>query len=544
MATEAPAGLEVEHLDVVIVGAGLSGIDAAYRLQTECEGKSYAILEAREAIGGTWDLFRYPGIRSDSDMYTLGFPFRPWPSEQAIAGGGAIRDYIEDTAREFGIDRHIRFGRRVVRASWSSAEARWSVEIDHDGTPERLTCHFLYMGSGYYDYAAGFTPDFAGIADFAGEVVHPQHWPEALDWTGKRVVVIGSGATAVTLVPALADKAAHVTMLQRSPTYIVSRPSRDAFAEASHRVLPRKLADAATKWKSVGLSIATYAYARRKPDATKARILKGVRTQLPENYEIERDFEPSYAPWDQRICLVPDADLFKAIRSDEAAIVTDHIDRFTPTGIALRSGRELPADIVVTATGLVMRLMGGVELVVDGAVVNPADRLIYKGMMLSDVPNLALAFGYTNASWTLKCDLSARYACRLIRHMDAHGYVSCAPRRDDPSVTAEPMLGFTSGYVRRADAILPSQGSKAPWRVHQNYVLDLAALKYGRLEDGTMRFRRRGSVSGATGSVPRASIPVGTFAAATVVAAAGGLALFASRSARRKRQSRSPTDRR
>ena len=544
MATEAPAGLEVEHLDVVIVGAGLSGIDAAYRLQTECEGKSYAILEAREAIGGTWDLFRYPGIRSDSDMYTLGFPFRPWPSEQAIAGGGAIRDYIEDTAREFGIDRHIRFGRRVVRASWSSAEARWSVEIDHDGTPERLTCHFLYMGSGYYDYAAGFTPDFAGIADFAGEVVHPQHWPEALDWTGKRVVVIGSGATAVTLVPALADKAAHVTMLQRSPTYIVSRPSRDAFAEATHRMLPRKLAGAATKWKSVGLSIATYAYARRKPDATKARILQGVRAQLPDNYEIERDFEPSYAPWDQRICLVPDADLFKAIRSDKAAIVTDHIDRFTRAGIMLRSGRELPADIVVTATGLVLRLMGGVELVVDGERVNPAGRLIYKGMMLSDVPNLALAFGYTNASWTLKCDLSARYACRLIRHMDAHGYALCAPRRDDPSVTAEPMLGFTSGYVRRAGAILPHQGSKAPWKVHQNYVLDLAALKFGKLEDGTMRFETRGRASDARAPAVRAAMPAGRIVAGVAgIAAIGGLALFARRSARGKRPDRAHADR-
>ena len=538
MATDARP---TEHLDILIVGAGLSGIDAAYRLQTECLGKTYAILEARDAIGGTWDLFRYPGIRSDSDMYTLGFPFRPWPSDQAIAGGEAIRDYIAETAREFGIDSHIRFGRRVLRAAWSSADATWTLEIEHDGATHRITCGFLYMASGYYDYAAGFTPAFEGIADFAGEVVHPQHWPEDLDWTGKRVVVIGSGATAVTLVPSLAGKAAHVTMLQRSPTYIVSRPSRDGFATFAHKVLPKRLADAATKWKSVGLGIATYAYARKRPNKVKALILKGVRAELPENYEIERDFEPRYDPWDQRICLVPDADLFEAMRGGKAAIVTDHIVRFTPGGISLQSGRELPADIVVTATGLVMRLMGGIQLTVDGEAVNPADRLIYKGMSLSDVPNLALAFGYTNASWTLKCDLSARYACRLINHMDAHKYTSCTPRRDDPSVAPEPMLGFTSGYVQRANAILPHQGSKAPWKVHQNYALDLAALKFGKLEDGVMTFRKRGGPAPLTAAAdtplaaptPRSSVPVGTIAAAAAVATVGGLALFAKLTERR-----------
>jgi cation diffusion facilitator CzcD-associated flavoprotein CzcO/pimeloyl-ACP methyl ester carboxylesterase len=524
-----------EELDIVIVGAGLSGIDAGYRFQTECPGKSYAILEARDAIGGTWDLFRYPGIRSDSDMYTLGFPFRPWPSDQAIAGGDAIRDYIADTAREFGIDAHIRFGRRVVRAAWSSADARWTVEIERDGAAsERIICRFLYMGSGYYDYAAGFTPPFEGVEDFSGQLVHPQHWPADLDWTGKRVVVIGSGATAVTLVPSLAEKAAHVTMLQRSPTYIVSRPSQDSFARWTHRVLPRTLADSATKWKSVGLGIATYAYARKRPDHMKALILKGVRAQLPENYEVERDFEPRYDPWDQRICLVPDADLFEAMRGGKAEIVTDHVARFTPTGIALRSGRELRADIVVTATGLVLRLLGGVELVVDGQVVNPADRLIYKGMMVSDVPNLALAFGYTNASWTLKCDLSARYACRLLRHMDANGYDMCTPMHDDPSVKPEPMLGFTSGYVQRANAILPRQGSKAPWKVHQNYALDLAALKFGKLEDGTMQFdKARGAATPAPVASPRSAVSIGAVTAAAAIAAVGGLALFAKLSQRR-----------
>lgn len=540
-AASTQSAVVAEAFDVLIVGAGLSGVDAAYRIQTDCPGKSYAVLEARDAIGGTWDLFRYPGIRSDSDMYTLGFPFRPWPGDQAIAGGEAIRDYIVDTAAEFGIDRHIRFQTRVIRAAWSSAEARWTVEVERAGRAERMTCRFLYMGSGYYDYGAGFTPAFAGLADFTGRVVHPQHWPADLDWTGKRVVVIGSGATAVTLVPSLAEKAAQVTMLQRSPTYIVSRPSQDGFARAAHRVLPKSLADAATKWKSVGLGIATYAYARKKPDRMKALILKGVRAQLPDNYEIERDFEPSYAPWDQRICLVPDADLFEAMRGGKAAIVTDHIARFTEGGIALESGRELPADIVVTATGLVMRLMGGVELVVDGKVVDPADRLIYKGMSLSGVPNLALAFGYTNASWTLKCDLSARYFCRLIRHMDAHGYTACTPTLDDPSVTAEPMLGFTSGYVQRANAILPNQGSKAPWKVHQNYALDLAALKFGKLEDGTMHFVRAGQGASAdtvaltppASPAPRSAVRVGTVAAAAAVATVGGLALFAKLTERR-----------
>lgn len=532
----------LDHRDVIIVGAGLSGIDAAYRLQTECSTKSYAILESRTVIGGTWDLFRYPGIRSDSDMYTLGFPFRPWPSDQAIAGGDAIRGYIEDTAREFGIDRHIRFGQRVVRAAWSSDAAMWTLEIDGGSGPVLMTCGFLYMGSGYYDYAGGFTPQWDGVDSFGGRIVHPQKWPADLDYAGKRVVVIGSGATAVTLVPSMAETAAHVTMLQRSPTYIVSRPSEDGFARWTRRNMPIKVADHATRWKSVLLGIATYTYARRRPDRMKSLILKGVRAQLPENYEIERDFEPSYDPWDQRICLVPDADLFTALRSGKAAIVTDQIARFTPTGITLESGKELAADIVVTATGLVMRLMGGVELVVDGAVVKPADRMVYKGMMLSDVPNLALAFGYTNASWTLKCDLSARYACRLINHMDRHGFAACTPRRD-PSIAEEPMLNFTSGYVKRAGNILPHQGSRAPWKVHQNYVFDLAALKFGSLDDGAMAFLTRGDLVEAKTSSPVAvrgpvasekpKLPKAALAAGIAVGAVGGLALLAKLAANR-----------
>ncbi len=509
------------HHDVVIVGAGLSGIDAAYRLETECPRKSYTILEARGAIGGTWDLFRYPGIRSDSDMFTLGFPFRPWTGDKAIADGESIRCYIEDTARTFGIDRHIRYDMRVRRAAWSTADAIWTLEVESAGRRTTLTCRFLYMGSGYYDYDAGFTPDWPGTGAFGGRIIHPQHWPADLDTAGRRIVVIGSGATAVTLVPALAKKAAHVTMLQRSPTYIVSRPSRDAFARAARKALPGALAGRAARWKSILLGIATYGLARRRPATVKAAILRNVAAQLPEGYEIARDFEPRYAPWDQRICLVPDADLFRALKSGRAEIVTDTIACFTPGGVALSSGRELAADIVVTATGLTLKLFGGVELVVDGRIVDPAERLAYKGMMLSDVPNLVLAFGYTNASWTLKCDLTARYACRLLNHMDRQGVTTCTPRRDW-AVAREPMLGFTSGYVTRAAAILPQQGATAPWRVHQNYLLDLAALAAAPLDDGVMAFTRPGEA--AVDAVPAGRLkPVIAFVVGAGVV--GGLVL-------------------
>ena len=479
----------MQHHDVIIVGAGLSGIDMAYRLQTERPGDSYTVLEARNAIGGTWDLFRYPGVRSDSDMYTLGFPFRPWRSARAIVAGEDIRDYIDDTARAYGIDRHIRFGHRVLSAAWSGETAQWMLDVETPDGRTRLSCRFLYMGSGYYDYDAGHTPSFEGIGAYQGRLVHPQHWPADLDVTGKRVVVVGSGATAVTLVPALAETAAHVTMLQRSPTYIVARPGKDGFARWARRRLPVRAADVAIRWKSILLGMAAFAYARRRPDGMKRLILKGVRAQLPTNYEIERDFEPRYAPWDQRICLVPDADLFAAIRAGKAEVVTDGIARFTATGLRLASGRELGADVVVTATGLVVKLFGGVEISVDGAVVNPAERMMYKGLMLSDVPNFALAFGYPNASWTLKCDLSARYVCRMLDRMDRHGHAVCTPRLRDGAVIAEPMLPFTSTYVIRAAGIIPTQGSRAPWRVHQNYLADLATMRLGRVDDGVVEFR-------------------------------------------------------
>ena len=521
---QTPSSADIsERFDVLIVGAGLSGIDAGYRVSTECPGKSYAILEARDAIGGTWDLFRYPGIRSDSDMYTLGFPFHPWPSDRAIADGEAIRDYIVDTAQKFGIDRHIRFGCKVVAARWSTQNAEWVLEIEENGEKRHVACSFLYMGSGYYDYAGGHTPHFEGAESFGGEIVHPQQWPEDLDYADKRVVVIGSGATAVTLVPAMARTAAKVTMLQRSPTYIVARPSEDAISRWTHEHLPKALADGITKWKSVGLGIATYGYARRKPAKVKAAILDGVREQLPEGYPVERDFEPSYNPWDQRICLVPDADLFDTIRNGDAEIVTDTIERFTPEGIALTSGRELPADIIVTATGLTLTMVGGVELYVDGDRVDPADRLVYKGMMLEGVPNMALAFGYTNASWTLKCDLSARHACRLINYLDAHDKVACLPRRAHAGIEPEPMLDFSSGYVQRAANVLPKQGSEAPWKVHQNYALDLASHKLSPVADGTMHFIEAGQALEDAVAPTSNRKPVAVAAASGIGASAAAL---------------------
>ena len=486
------AASEGEFVDVLIVGAGISGIDAAYHLQRRCPTKSFAILEARAAIGGTWDLFRYPGIRSDSDMYTLGFPFHPWAGDKAIVEGTDIRAYVEETARTFGIDRHIRFGQRVVGASWSSAAARWTVEVEVGGERRGLTCGFLFLCSGYYDYEAGYRPQWPGEGDFGGRIVHPQHWPADLDHAGKRVVVIGSGATAVTLVPALAATAAHVTMLQRSPSYIVSRPSRDGIARRLQLWLPRRLADRLTRWKNVLLGMLFFNRARHAPDRVRALLFKLAADQLPAGYDVARDFSPTYNPWDQRVCLVPDGDLFRAINAGSVSIATDRIDRFTDTGVRLESGDEIPADIVVTATGLVMKLFGGIAVEVDGAPVTVAERVVYKGMMLNDVPNLALSFGYTNASWTLKCDLTSRYVCRLLNHMDRHGLAVCVPRLPAGGVTRRAMLDFSSGYVARAGGMLPSQGDRAPWRVPQNYFADLATLGAGTVTDAAMEFRKAG----------------------------------------------------
>jgi cation diffusion facilitator CzcD-associated flavoprotein CzcO len=480
------------EFDVLVVGAGLSGIGAGYHLQDKCPNKTYAILEGRGVIGGTWDLFRYPGVRSDSDMHTLGYRFRPWREAKAIADGPSILRYIRQTAEEYGIDRKIRFHHRVVRASWSSADARWTVEATGpDGQEIRLACNFLYMCSGYYEYAAGYMPGWPGMDRFTGRIVHPQQWPEDLGYGGKRIIVIGSGATAVTLVPAMAEKAAHVTMLQRSPTYIITRPSEDAIVNWLHRGLPSRLAHGLARWKNILLQMYFYNLARRKPAAVKKSILKFAQQQLGPDYDVSKHFNPRYNPWDQRLCLVPDGDLFRAIRTGKVSVVTDEIETFTEKGIRLRSGGELDADVIVTATGLKMRLMGGMEVFVDGVAIDVSKTMTYKGMMSSDVPNMASALGYTNASWTLKCDLTSEYVCRLLNFMDEHGYAYCTPRKRDSSITEEPALTFTSGYVQRALPSLPKQGSKKPWRLNQNYALDLMALRFGTVDDGTMEFTPR-----------------------------------------------------
>ncbi len=483
--------MENAHTDVLIVGAGLSGIGAAYHLQKLCPTKSYAIVEGRDALGGTWDLFRYPGIRSDSDMYTLGYSFRPWTNPKAIADGPSILAYVRETAEAYGIDRHIRYGHRVTRASWSSRTARWTVDVERAGGERgQLTCGFLSVCAGYYDYDAGYTPDLPGRDAFAGRVVHPQQWTPDIDYEDKRVVVIGSGATAVTLVPELAKRAAHVTMLQRSPTYIVSAPERDAIANWCREHLPADVAYALSRWKNVTLSMAFYAYCRRFPERAKALILRQVTRRTHGKVDVATHFTPRYNPWDQRLCLVPDGDLFKALREGRASVVTGHIERLTEAGVRLVSGEELPADLVVTATGLRLKFLGGVVLEVDGKAVSPPDTLAYKGIMFSDVPNLAVTLGYTNASWTLKADLAAEYVCRVLGHMDAQGFTQCCPRRTDPTLKDEPILDFTSGYVLRSIADFPRQGSAAPWKLYQNYILDRLTLRHGRLDDGSLVFSR------------------------------------------------------
>jgi monooxygenase len=480
--------LSTEHVDVLIVGAGLSGIGAAHHLQTRLPHKSYAIFEGRGASGGTWDLFRYPGVRSDSDMQTLGYRFRPWTDAKAIADGPSILSYVRDTAREAGIDRHIRYGHRVRRAAWSTADACWTVETE--GEPD-ITCAFLYVCGGYYRYDEGYRPDFPGLEDFAGQVVDPQFWPEDLDVAGRRIVVIGSGATAVTLVPALARDAAHVTMLQRSPSYILSIPSEDPIANGLRRVLGARAAYPVTRWKNVAISTLVYQLSQRRPKLMRSLLRRGVAAQLPEGFDVDTHFNPRYGPWDQRLCLVPDGDLFKAISRGQASMVTDRIERFTPGGLRLESGSELEADIVVTATGLNLLAIGGVELDVDGSPVSLPDRLAYKGMMLSRVPNFAFTIGYTNASWTLKADLVAEYVCRLLAHMDRHGYRECVPVDDDPTIQRRPLLDFAAGYVQRSIHLFPKGGSRAPWRLGMNYAQDVVTLRHGGLEDGALRFSGR-----------------------------------------------------
>ncbi len=479
-----------EHLDVLIVGAGLSGIGAGHYLQTQCPWASWAIFEARESIGGTWDLFRYPGVRSDSDMFTLGYAFRPWEGDKAIADGDSILRYIKDTAAQAGIDGRIRFRHRVVQAAWSSDEARWHITAQRTDTGElvEVTCGFIFCCTGYYRYDHGYLPDFAGLDRFQGTIVHPQAWPGELSYDGMRVLVIGSGATAVTLVPALAATAEHVTMVQRSPTYIASMPSRDPVAGALQRALPRRYSGPAIKWFKALTTQGFFRLSRSRPELVKKMLRRMLERQLPAGYDIDTHFTPRYNPWDQRFCLAPDGDFFQAIGNGTASLVTDHVDTFTEKGVRLRSGTELEADIIVTATGIELLFLGGIEVSVDGQAVDLASRLTYKGMMLEGVPNLAVAVGYTNASWTLKCDLTCGYVCRLVNHMRATGMRQATPVNRGSSVTTRPLLDLTSGYIQRSAHRFPKQGSRFPWQIHQSYLRDYRSLKMSGIEDGAMVF--------------------------------------------------------
>lgn len=461
---------------MVIVGAGLSGIGAAYRLQTECPGKTYAVLEARAALGGTWDLFRYPGIRSDSDMFTLGYPFKPWRDAKSIADGPSILHYINETAAENGIDRHIRYGTKVIAADWSSETARWTLTLEQrDGAGvvvrRELTCGFLYSCAGYYNYDQGYTPEFPGRSSFSGQVVHPQFWPEELDYSGKRVVVIGSGATAVTLVPSMADAAERVTMLQRSPTWISAVPRRDKRADKIRELLPPRLAHRVIRTKNILFSIGFYQYCRRRPESARNLLTRLNLRILGDKQMVAEHFTPSYNPWDQRLCAAPSADFFRAIKKGKAEVVTDHIDTFVPEGIRLKSGLVLPADIVVTATGLQLQAFGGIEPRVDGETIALAEQFVWQGTMVSGVPNFAVCLGYTNASWTLRADLSSRLVCKIINHMDRRDQAAVVPKPDG-ALVEQPLLELTSGYIQRAIGTFPRQGDRRPWKVRQNYLLD------------------------------------------------------------------------
>ena len=478
-----------EDFDVLIVGAGLSGIGAGYYLQRDCPGKSYAILENRDAIGGTWDLFRYPGIRSDSDMFTLGYAFKPWTEQKAIADGPSIKKYVNETADEYGIRQHIRFKHRVVRTDWSSEEARWTVEAEHNGEIKRFRAKLVLMAAGYYNYEQGYLPEFKGTDRFKGQIIHPQHWPENLDYSGKRVVVIGSGATAVTLVPAMTDKAAHVTMLQRSPTYMVSMPAEDATANWMRRHMPASWAYNLTRLRKVLFQQFFFRLARSRPKQTAERLLGLIREQLGPDYDMQTHFTPRYNPWEQRLCLVPDNDMFIAIREGKASVVTDTIDTFTEKGIKLASGKELEADIVVTATGLNLRMLGGSEVYVDGAKVDTGKTYAYKGTMLSDVPNMAFVFGYTNASWTLRADLICEYFCRLVNYLDMYNLASATPRFGNAPHDDRPFVDFSSGYFQRVRSMLPKQTTHAPWKQNQSYAHDMMDLRFGAIEDGVLEMK-------------------------------------------------------
>jgi monooxygenase len=480
-----------EFVDVVVVGSGISGISAAWHLQDRCPDKSYVILERRENLGGTWDLFKYPGLRSDSDMYTLGFRFKPYTNEQAIAEGPSILNYLKEAAAENGIDKHMRFGQNVVAADWSDADNRWTLRVRSGDEEREISCSFLLACSGYYNYDEGYTPQFAGREDFQGQIVHPQHWPEDLDYQGKKIVVIGSGATAVTLIPALiASGSGHVTMLQRSPTYIAGMPDKDKFAARASKWLPEKAAYSAIRWKAIVKSMLEYQLARKFPNFFANALRKMGEPRLPEGFDWDKHFTPNYKPWDQRVCLAPNGDIFKAIRKGNADVVTDTIERFTDKGIMLNSGEELAADIIITATGLNVQFFGGAEVLRNGSPVKMTDSVAYKGMMLSGLPNMAFAFGYTNTSWTLKADLTSEFVCRLLNYMTSNGFDTVVPKDPDQTIERRPFVDLSSGYVTRALDELPKSGSEAPWRLKQNYLVDLRMIRHGKVDEASLMFTK------------------------------------------------------
>ena len=483
--------MQNNHVDVLIMGAGISGIGSAYHLKKHCPNKTFVILEAREAMGGTWDLFRYPGIRSDSEMYTFGFNFKPWTGKKCIAPGAEIKSYIEEAASENGIDQHIRYGHKISTADWSDDKALWTITAENLATGESVifTCHFFFSCGGYYNYDSGFTPDFKGIEDYKGTVIHPQHWPEAFDHSDKDIVVIGSGATAITLIPSLAKTASKVTMLQRSPTYMASRPDEDRRALKLQEWLPAKMAYSINRWRSILFGMATYALAKKRPEYFKKFLLDSVRRRLGDDFDIDKHFTPSYQPWDQRVCLVPYGDLFKAIRRGDAEVVTDHIDHFTETGIQLKSGEHLTTDVVVTATGLKAELFSGLQILVNGSPVNIGKTYSYKGMMLTGIPNFAFSVGYTNASWTLKSDLVGEYVCRVLNHMDKHNKKVCVTETSEDNMATIPLLDLQSGYIKRAKKNLPKQGTKKPWKLYQNYILDRISLGMTPVTDDIISYR-------------------------------------------------------
>jgi cation diffusion facilitator CzcD-associated flavoprotein CzcO len=476
------------HKDIIIVGAGISGIAAGYNLQKSCPDKSFAILEGREALGGTWDLFKYPGVRSDSDMHTLGFRFKPWIHKKAIADGPSILKYLNETVDDYNLREKITFNQKVIASNWVSDSSIWELTVDDNGQEISMSCNFLFLCGGYYSYDKPYMPDFPGMDAFNGRVIHPQFWDESLDYSNKKVVVIGSGATAVTLVPAIAESAKQTTMLQRSPSYVISAPAEDSWNNALNKIFPVKFTYFVIRWKNILRTIIGFYLSRKYPERIKERLINLVREELGQDFDVEKHFTPSYKPWDQRMCLVPDGDLFSAIKDNRANVVTDTIDTFTPTGILLNSGNEIEADIVISATGIELNALNDINVSVDGVKVEANRKLSYKGMMLSGVPNLAISFGYVNSSWTLRADLTCEYVCRLINTMDKEGCAACSPEEDLNALVEDDYIDFTSGYVQRALDRLPKQGKKSPWRNYQNYLLDIFYVRLFSIKDSTLRF--------------------------------------------------------